>query len=345
MSKPQEPGFFATYGHGSPFKFSVLTISSNQVKGDIHLQMADDLFGLRRLPFQLPVHWKEWVGSTEVRGIESSNLLLLRVRPDSAPHIQDEVTADLLNEAIALEASLERHGLVRKPKCSVLVGSHDGQEFQLHRSASSPRTVHLRSINYPDVDVEFLEQALARNSALAKICGRQGEYVRFVKALHSINFALREGDPMERCHHFVRGLECALHLPPNGKADAFAERVGEFFDASPRCITRLRDMYRVRNVQSHFLDFGVVPPFNEIQMPERRYYVSQLILYSELLSMAFLDRILMDSQLLPFFKDEAETERFWNLSRSDRKSLIEPPLSALSLRCKNKWNLSWRNHD
>lgn len=345
MSGPQEPDFYASYGNEAPFKFSVLTINSNQVSGKIDSKLTDDLFALPRLPFKLPPHWQNWVGSTEVEDIERSTLFLLRIRPDSSPNIQDGVTSSLVNEAVSLEASLERHGLVRKNKCFVLAGSHDGTEFNLHRDASTPVTHHLPWTDYPDVDRNLLLAALERDKALAAICGRKGEYVRFVKALHSINFALREGDFLERCHHLVRGLECVLHLPPPGKAVKFAERISQFFDSSKRCKTRLQDMYGVRNVQSHFLDFGLVKPFSQLPMPARGYYISKLILYSELLSMALLDRILMDPNLLPYFKDEAETERFWNLPLADRQALIGQTLSAPALRRANKWNLSWRKHD
>lgn len=151
--------------------------------------------------------------------------------------------------------------------------------------------------------------------------------------LHAYSRAARELDALERHYGFVRSMEAILR--PRNRTE-FTQRLNEFIRGCTRTCVRFDEIYRLRNVAAHFLDWQGQVLCNTAKAKQAKL-VDRYSAWTEVLASEFWKVILSRQNLLHQFQIRRDARGFWLLPVKDRQAIIGEPLQIGSAILARRW--------
>src|SRR4051794_24325136 len=133
-------------------KFSVLAFddcAEVKLSADA-VTLSATLTAHRVAPFELPEHWKGWLGTLQTGHFADSNLAILIARPSVTPEVLDQETKDLERELTAFFFGMMLQGVPDFGRTTWLSGANVGGDLSVRglrelskflRSPGQPRPV------------------------------------------------------------------------------------------------------------------------------------------------------------------------------------------------------------
>lgn len=301
-------------------KFALLALRADAQLGAHFVQIGEGLHAMHEPPVNIPEHWKEWLGTIEVRRLKECRLFLLANAPSETPDVLDDESVwlehrlNLFHSALAL-ASVGYH----VSHGQLLIGARTKE----HTSVRQVRRVE-PIIHSPGLPLEFIVtlQQLRHADRLVPILwelGLNGTHGRLWRALRAFESALHTVDLSNRLHQLVRAVEGIMPIPAGKKERGDRSQRDWFADKSsilwtePANRDRLLAMYDARGATEH-----LAVPVRDLQKrdpslsaAEAEIPFAALVFLAEGLARHALVRVLESGTLLPHFATERSMTSFW----------------------------------
>jgi hypothetical protein len=280
--------------------------------------------------FDMPPHWREWLGTIRTQEVEGSNLFLLGKTRSQAPEIDDAESAEVKRHAGHFYAGL----LLTSPfapahRPVMLVGYRHNGEINVRSQDDYEPTIPSTVRHYPPVRLAELQLAakLAEQIAALEIAPLNGGHWRLFRVFHLYLEARAIRDNMDRLHQYCRCID-GLIVSKQGEAKKQFKSRTELF-IGPRNHTLMGDTYDVRSDVEHLHENKHLEVFDR----SARLELVKKLEMMEYIVRSALARILLDSKLWPHFANTTALQAFWALGESERCKLwgnIINPTDALA---------------
>jgi len=280
--------------------------------------------------FDMPPHWREWLGTIRTQEVEGSNLFLLSKAPSQMPDIFDGENAELKRRAGHFYSGL----LLASPfapahRPVMLQGSRHHGEIGVRSQDNYEPAIPSMVRYYPPVTLADLQLAakLAQQIAGLETAPLSGGHWRLFRVFHLYLEARAIPDNMDRLHQYCRCID-GLIVSKQGEAKKLFKSRTELF-IGPHHHTLMGDTYDVRSDVEHLHENKHLEVFDR----NARLDLVKKLEMMEYITRSALVRVLLDSNLWPYFANTAALQAFWALEESKRRKLwgdIIDPNDALA---------------
>lgn len=313
-------------------KYGLIALPQVKVKADLPAsnQMREDLWFTTDLPFDIPEHWQDWVGSIKARAVAGSNLFILSSAPSKSPDILDAE-----NQALGRRAYEAYWGLL----LTDFVRIYNGQPIRL-TGAHRPDGIDVRSIGdldqpgftkgsaWPEIDLDRLDLASALADGLRDLPG-QGKLDRFGRVLRAFQMGIHETqDVSEKTHQFVRCVE-GLILPEQGKTEKQFKSRTELF-VGPQHHDLMGQLFEIRSATVHLHaahEAFSTPP----DLRDRLIVLTKRAVEAEAIARHCIGRVLLTPAMWPWLETDLQLRAFWALDSEERSAIWGDPLDLESV--------------
>ena len=293
--------------------------------------------------FDMPTHWREWLGTIRTEEVEHSNLFLLSKMISQVPEVVDAETAELKRHAGHFYAGL----LLASPfapacKPVMLAGYRQHGEINVRSQDDYDSVIPSIVRHYPPVTLAELQLAAKIASQIAAIetASLAGGHWRLFRILHLYLETRTIRDNINRLHQYCRCIEGLIVSEPGQGKNRFKSRTELFI--GPRHHTLMGEAYDVRSDVEHLYENKHLEIFDRAA----RLELVKKLEMMEYIARSTLVRILLDSKLWPHFANTAALKAFWALGENERRTLwgvaINPTdaLAGFDPRCINDGQLN-----
>jgi len=272
------------------------------------LNLGKGISATRGIGFDIPDHWKDWIGSLATDEIRGSALCLWTIAPSERPSILDEENRRLQQQVSLLFLGL----LIGAPNLGVngrlnlLTGARTGDDVDIRQRVTPDQPLRSNGVMWHDVGVRDLQEAARLAKSLNSISGK-GTHLRLSTVIRKFRTAMNVLDSAERIHDFVACIEGCI-LPSQGKTERqFVNRTELFI--GPRFHDWAHKVFAVRSAVEHLndrLEAVALPSEHDAQLAILRmaYECQELARYC-------LQRILSRPPLLDIFHNDSALAGFW----------------------------------
>ena len=280
--------------------------------------------------FEMPPHWREWLGAIRTEEVEGSDLFLLSKAPSQTPDVLDGENVELKRRAGHFYSGL----LLASPFAPahspvMLSGSRRDGEIGVRSQDNYEPAIPSMVRHYPPVAFADLQLAakLAEQIASIEVALLSGGHWRLFRVFHLYLEARTIRDTMDRLHQYCRCID-GLIVPDIGKTrNQFKSRTELFI--GPRHHSLMGDTYDVRSAVEHLHENRYLEVFER----NARLDLVKKLEMMEYIARSALVRILLDSNLWPHFANTTALQSFWALEEDVRRKLwgdIINPADALA---------------
>jgi hypothetical protein len=299
-------------------KYAVIALS---VKFDDPVplqQMTPHHWAFADTRFDMPEHWREWLGTIRTEEVGGSNLFLLSKMPSQAPEIVNAETAELKRHAGHFYAGL----LLASPfapahKPVMLAGYRQNGEINVRSQDDYEPAIPSIVRHYPSVTFAELQLAakIASQIAAVETTPFSGGHWRLFRIFHLYLEARAIQDNMDRLHQYCRCID-GLIVSKQGEAKKQFKSRTELF-IGPRHHTLMGDTYAVRSDVEHLHENKHLEVFDR----DARLDLVKKLEMMEFIARSALVRILLDRNLWPHFANTTALQAFWTLDGHERRKL------------------------
>ena len=307
-------------------KYALVGIS---VKVDGHImagQVAPYLWILADTKFNIPSHWREWLGSVRAEEVESSNLLSISKLRSSRPDVLDGENQKLQQRVSNFYVGLllaSRFAPAHRPV--VLSGSRRNGEVDIRQQHDFDSPVPCIFRGYPPVvnaDIQLAVRLASEIEALGTTPLKGGHW-RLFRTLDMYRNTRTVRDILDRLHQYARCID-GLILPDAGKTKQQFKSRTELL-IGPRHHDLMGDIYDVRSAVEHLHDNRYLEGF----VRATRLDLVKKEAVTEHIGRMALARIIGDPSLWPHFANTASLASFWALPAVDRRRIWGDPINPL----------------
>lgn len=299
-------------------KYAVIALSV-KLDDPVPLQeMTPNHWAFADARFDMPTHWREWLGTIRTEEVEDSNLFLLSKMRSQVPEVVDAETAELKRHAGHFYAGL----LLASPfapahKPVMLAGYRHQGEINVRSQDDYDPAIPSMVRHYPPVTLAELQLAAKIASQIAGIetASLAGGHWRLFRVLHLYLETRTIRDNMDRLHQYCRCIEGLIVSEPGQGRNRFKSRTELFI--GPRHHTLMGEAYDVRSDVEHLYENKHLEVFDRAARLELVKKMEMM----EYIARSALVRILLDSKLWSHFANTDTLKAFWALSESDRRTL------------------------
>jgi hypothetical protein len=281
-------------------------------------EMTPNHWAFAAARFDMPTHWREWLGTIRTEEVEHSNLFLLSKILSRVPEVVDAETAELKRHAGHFYAGL----LLASPfapahKPVMLAGYRQHGEINVRSQDDYNSAIPSIIRHYPPVTLAELQLAAKVASQIAAIetASPAGGHWRLFRVLHLYLETRTIRDNMDRLHQYCRCIEGLIVSEPGQGKSRFKSRTELFI--GPRHHTLMGEAYDVRSDMEHLYENKHLEVFDRAARLE---LVKQLEMM-EYIARSTLVHILLDSKLWPHFANTDGLKAFWALNENERRTL------------------------
>jgi len=276
--------------------------------------------------FNIPPHWREWLGSIRAGELEQCNLFLLSKMVSSTPDILDAENQQLQRRVWNFYAGLllaNTFATAHKPV--VLTGARRDGEIDIRQQQDLESPIPCLFRPYPPVLPDEIRQAahLAQKLGDLGATPPTGGPWRLFRTLHIYTEARANGDILERLHQYSRCID-GLILPAAGKTKQQFKSRTELFIGSHHH-DMMGEIYDVRSAVEHLHENRYLEGFDR----EIRLDLLKKEAVAEHIARTALARIAGDSNLWPHFANTPALGTFWALPDTDRRRIWGDPINPL----------------
>jgi hypothetical protein len=233
-------------------KYALVGLSV-KVEGDFQTgRISPSLWVLANTTFNIPPHWREWLGSIRVGEFEQFELFLLSKLPSSTPEILDAENQTLQQRVWNFYIGLllaSTFAPAHKPV--MLTGARRNGELDIRQQRDFDSLVPRIFHPYPPVVFENLQLAARLGENLMTLAAGPppGGTWRLFRGLHIYTEARANGDILERLHQYSRCID-GLILPNAGETKRQFKSRTELF-IGPRHHDMMGEIYDIRSAVEH----------------------------------------------------------------------------------------------
>jgi len=268
--------------------------------------------------FEMPPHWREWLGTIRTEEIEGSDLFLLSKMRSQSPEVLDGENAELKRRVGHFYSGL----LLASPFAPahspvMLSGSRRDGEIGIRTQDNYEPAIPSTVRHYPPVTFADLHLAakLAEQIAALEKTPLNGGHWRLFRVFHLYLEARMIRDNMDRLHQYCRCIDGLIVSEPGQGKSRFKSRTELFI--GPRHHTLMGETYDVRSDVEHLYENKHLELFDRAA----RLELVKKLEMMEYIARSTLARILLDSKLWPHFANTDALKAFWALSESERRKL------------------------
>jgi hypothetical protein len=294
-------------------KYAVLALSV-KLDDPVPLQeMTPHHWAFADARFDLPAHWREWLGTIRTEKLEGSNLFLLSKMRSQLPEVVDAETAELKRHAGHFYAGL----LLASPfapahKPVMLAGYRQNGEINVRSQDDYEPPIPSMVRHYPPVTLAELQLAAKIASQIAAIetASLAGGRWRLFRILHLYLETRTIRDNMDQLHQYCRCID-GLIVPDIGNTKRQFKSRTELF-IGPRHHSMMGETYDVRSDVEHLHENKHLKVFDRTARLElvKKLEMMELIVRSALV------RIVLEPKLWPYFSNTPRCKRFGRSMRN-----------------------------
>ncbi len=279
------------------------------------VDLGDGQVALPRGAFELPAHWKEWLGTLKAEAVERANLKLLVRAPSSRPAVLDEENQQLQQRVANLYWGLLAAGKVRVSGRGIqLTGSHGADGIDVRQAGDLDPVISVYGI----LTERVTEAHLQRAANLAKGLARLFVDAKMLRMRMAVNTFLRAASAPhlgDRIHQYVRVVDGLTRVIWGGRTK-FKERCRTF--VLPDQVDACWEMYVIRCNVEHFQDPSQDLPLLPRREDLLRGYRSAH--GAEALARDCMAHLLLNESLWPHFADD-QVNAFWAMPEPERAEI------------------------
>ena len=293
-------------------------------------KITPNLSVLADTKFNIPSHWREWLGSIRANEVEDCNLFLLSKLASSAPGVLDAENQTLHQRAWDFYVGLLLASTFAPAHRPVLLtGSRRDGEIDIRQQMDFDAPVPCLFRPYPPVvpdDIRLAARLGENLEALATV-SLPGNHWRLFRALHIYTEARTIGDILDRLHQYCRCIDGLILPDPGRTKNQFKSRTELFI--GPRHHDLMGELYDIRSAVEHLHENRYLEGFDRAT----RLDLLGKEAIAEHVARTALARILSDDALWPHFANTPAVAKFWALRADERQriwgSQIDP-MDAIS---------------
>jgi len=305
-------------------KYAVIALN---VKLDFPMplqKMTPDHWAFSDVRFDLPAHWRDWLGTIRTQAVERSNLFLLSKAQSWDPDVLDGESVKLKHQAQLFYASLllaSRFAPADKP--IMLSGYRRAGEIIIRSQDEFDPPIPSLVRRYPAVTLAELQLAARIASQIAAIetTSLPGGHWRLFRVLHLYYEACTIISNMDRLHQYCRCID-GLIVPDAGKTKRQFKSRTELF-IGPHHHDMMGEIYDVRSDVEHLHENKHLEIFDRLAMLElvKKLEMIEFVVRSALV------RIVVEPKFWPSFANTVALQAFWARSEQDRRALWGDPIN------------------
>jgi hypothetical protein len=268
--------------------------------------------------FDMPAHWREWLGTIRTEEVEDSNLFLLSKMQSQVPEVVDAETSELKRHTGHFYAGL----LLASPfapahKPVMLAGYCHRGEINVRSQDDYDPAIPSMVRHYPPVTLAELQLAAKIASQIAAIetTPLAGGHWRLFRVLHLYLETRSIRDNMDRLHQYCRCIEGLIVSEPGQGKSRFKSRTELLI--GPRHHTLMGETYDVRSDVEHLYENKHLEAFNRAA----RLELVKKLEIMEYIARSALVRILLDNKLWSHFANTDALKAFWAMGENERRTL------------------------
>lgn len=277
-------------------------------------------------PFELPEHWREWIGTLRTNHFAEANLVMLLHQFSAAPGVLDQETEDLDREMTCTLYGLTLNGVPDYSRTTCLAGADVDGMLSVRRNTSINVFYRVPGQPRPTIDQQALERAAALGTAILNLY-KLPTHLRLRNAFTSLIGGFWERDNRERLHHFIRSIDGLVGLEVGKSTKQFIHRgrtFASFTDPAQSCKT----FYDLRSASEHLNPWnGVLDPAGTLGAKQRDALGLAWADAAERLATDVFRRVLQSPAVLAHFTDETTIAAFWHLPDDQRRNQWGAPLA------------------
>jgi hypothetical protein len=286
-------------------------------------QVTPNLWALSDASFNVPVHWKEWLGSVRAEEVEACNLFLLSKGISSVPEILDAENKKLQQNAWTFYVGLllsSTFAPVHRPV--LLTGSRRGGEIDIRQQQDLDSPIPSVIRPYPPVVPADVRHAahLGENLEALAVAPIAGKHWRLFRTLHIYTTARTTPEIVDRIHQYCRCID-GLIVPEIGKTKQQFKSRTELF-VGPGYHDLMGELYDIRSAVEHLHEYRYLEKFDRtirLELVKNEAIVEHI-------ARTTLARVIGDAKLWPHFANTTALERFWALNAQERRAIWGNPL-------------------
>jgi hypothetical protein len=306
-------------------KYALVGLSIKLERDIAQGEVAPGLIALTDARFEIPAHWREWLGSIRAREVEDCDLFLLSKLRSAAPDVLDGENETLLQRVRHFYVGLllsSTFAAAHKPV--ILTGSRRGDELGLRQQQDLEPPIPRVFRPYPPVSSDEIQMA-ARLAGQLEAIGRAalvGGHWRLFSTLRIYYEARTLSDILDRLHQYCRCID-GLILPKAGDTKRQFKSRTELF-IGPRHHDLMGDIYDVRSAVEHLHENRYLENFDR----DVRLDLLKKEAIAEHIARKALARVIGETLLWQHFANTAALAAFGSLPDKDRRRIWGDPFDA-----------------
>jgi hypothetical protein len=274
--------------------------------------------------FDMPPHWREWLGTIRTEEVESSNLFLLSKMRSQAPEIVDAETAELRRRAGHFYAGLllaSSFAPAHKPV--MLAGYRQNGQIKVRSQDDLEPDIPSIVRPYPAVTLADLQLAakIATQIETIETAPLNGGHWRLFRVLHLYLEARTMSDTMDRLHQYCRCID-GLIVSDRGQGKSKFKSRTELF-IGPRHHGMMGETYDVRSDIEHLHENRHLEVFDRTA----RLELVKKLEMMEYIARSALVHVLLEPKLWQHFANTPALQAFWALDDQNRRALWGAPIN------------------
>ncbi len=294
-------------------------------------QFAPGYWASTDIRLEVPLHWREWLGTIQTEALARSTLILLCKMASLTPQVLDTQNELLKRQVWGFYIGLLLSSTFTpdEPPMALTGGGKDG-EWDVLQQSSVGLTAASLVRRFPSVKASEVEQA-ARFGALHEqliASPPPGGAWRFVRALTVFVEGHQTRELVDRLHQFCRCIDGLILSEPGKGSKQFKSRTELFI--GPGHHNLMGQIYSIRNDIEHLHEHKYLEVFDR----PTRLDLAEKEAIAEDIARKALGHILSTPTLWPHFGNSVNLASFWQRDATDRQSLwgagMIDPADALS---------------
>lgn len=286
------------------------------------VDLGSGIFALPEGSFELPEHWKRWLGSLQAKFIEHSGLFLIIKTKSERPDVLDGENRKLTRMADNLYwGLLASDRLSLEGAGTMVTGANGGDGPDVRQITELPHYFRVAGLMPKAVTEAHLRRAKDLALNLQELLVMPG--MRMMQlAMSTFMLAFTNNDLGERIHQHVRAVDGLTRVY---KAVEFQAKSALL--VGPTHQDLCGQLYTIRSCVEHFR----VPDSRLDALPPREAQVRacRCAIMAEALARHCLSHLVENKQLWPHFTDD-QVESFWKKPSDEQKEIWGPAFDLTS---------------
>ena len=285
------------------------------------IQLKNDLWVTRILPFPIEEHWKQWLGELKIKEIEEANLFLITKSYSKTAPVVDHENKKLKDLISTFYWSISLSGFFRcDHKPFQLTGSFEKNSIGVDEITYLENPERIKESPIEKITKPRLKIASEIADAFQMLSNIKN-FRRINRIFHAFFNGLLNKDIGERLHQFVRCIEGFIN-PKEGKTKKQFKYRTELF-VGRGYHDYMEELFNLRSSIEHL--HSPIRAIKGADKKTRWETATKRTIEAEALARYCIKSFLLNSNIWEHFEDDSAIEKFWKLPFHQRQKLWGHP--------------------